>query len=286
MKRLFLILSLTILLTGCGLFDRGNYEKNRSGYVISENLIIQYHTNSIGVIDIFMIDQLFTFFEALEYTNFELEGFENHPTVSNIVTPEELLTCGISHDSSIPRFLRIEETTYVYNIRDNGYCSYDEYLFHMGGYVESGVIVNPEDFSPLEITNIQRFKQADFKLNTFEDILFIEEITYNTFFDRWTKEIVSVLPMSYTQAGNTYERLSETMEEIHVLENYILQNQSINLLSLREDYQDEDVNNIWSEETIETLGRDHELIKQVRLKNAGDILDAVYDTLSRLGMFQ
>jgi ABC-type multidrug transport system ATPase subunit len=101
----------------------------------------------------------------------------------------------------------------------------------------------------------------------------------------WVKEIVSVLPMSYTQAGDNYEQLSTTMSEIHVLENYVLQNQSINLLQLREDYQDPEVNNIWSDETIDVIGRDHEVIKKVRLKNAGDILDAIYDTLSRLGMF-
>ncbi|QMS84894.1 hypothetical protein [Candidatus Xianfuyuplasma coldseepsis] len=280
MKRLFLILSLSILLTGCGLFDRGNYEKNRSGYVISENLIIQYHTNSIGEIDIFLIDQLMTYFEALDYTQFDVDQLESDAEFSNIVTSEELLSCGITRETAIPRFIRIADETYVYNVRDNGYCSYDEYIFH-NGFSEPEV---PEQDIPIEITNIQRFKQADFKLNTFEDILFIEQITFNSF--RWEKEIVSVLPMSYTQAGNTYERLSETMSEIHVLENYILQNQSINLLTLRDDYQDEDVNNIWSEETIEALGRDHELIKQVRLKNAGDILDAIYDTLSRLGMFQ
>ena len=283
MKRVFLILSLTILLTGCGLFDRGNYEKNRSGFVVKENIIIQYHTNSVGEIDIFMIDQIFSFFEALDYTSFDVDQLDDNAIESSVVTPTELLSCGIERDTAIPRFLRIGEETYVYHIRDNGYCSYDEYVFHEDGYSDG--VIDVKTTSPLEITNVQRFKEADFRLNTFEEILFIETIYFDPFFEEWVKEIVSVLPMSYTQAGDNYEQLSTTMSEIHVLENYVLQNQSINLLQLREDYQDPEVNNIWSDETIDVLGRDHEVIKKVRLKNAGDILDAIYDTLSRLGMF-
>jgi len=285
MKKLLLTILLTLLLTGCGIFDRGNYEKDRSGFVISDHLIVNYHTNSIGEIDIFMIDQLFTFFEALEYTSFDATILDDEAVITSFVSSEELATCGIVKDDPIPRFLRIGESTYFYNIRDNGYCTYDEYEFVEEGYsnLTSYVV---QDVSPIHPLNVLRFKDTDFKINTFTDIVFIETIYYDAFLQFWVKEIVQVLPMSYTQAGNNYQGISDIMEEIHILEIYILQNQSINLLSLKDGYEQEEVNNIWSDDTIATLGRDHEVIKKVRLKNTGDILDIINDTLSRLGMFQ
>lgn len=285
MKRVLIVLSLTILLSGCGLFDRGNYEKNRSGFVIQGNLIVNYHTNAIGEIDVFLIDRLFTYFEALEYVDFDTDLLDDHPTVSSIVTVEELASCGITREDPIPRFLRLGSSTYYYHIRDNGYCTYDEYTFHKNGFTEL-TSYDPEDVSPIEPLNVLRFKDTDFRINTFDDMLFIETIEYDSIADEWDKNLVTVLPMSYTQIGDTYEELSDMMEEIKVLELYVLENQSINLLTLREDYADPDVNNIWSEATVEALGRDHEVIKKVRLKMAGDILDIIEDTLSRLGMFQ
>jgi 3-dehydroquinate dehydratase len=91
--------------------------------------------------------------------------------------------------------------------------------------------------------------------------------------------------MSIRQAGNMYEDNSSYLDEINSLERYVLKNQSINLLELREDYENEEVNNIWSEDTIDYLGRDHDVIRTVRTKKTGDILDIINDTLSRLGMF-
>ena len=284
MKKLFIALLSVILLTGCGIFDRGNYEKDRSGFVINEDLIVSYHTNSIGEIDIFMIDQIMTFFEALDYTEFDSSELHDHATINSLVTVEELNDCGIVKDTPIPRFLLIGEKTYFYNNRDNGYCTYDEYIFHEGGYSDTP-ISNPEAVAPIEKTNVLRFKDTDFTINTFEDIVFIEQIRYNALQEIWYKEIVSVLPMSLSQAGNTYQDVSDTLEEFRVIESYLLTNQSVNLLELREDYKDEDVNNIWSITTIEILGRDHEIIKKVRLKNTGEIIDIINDALSRLGMF-
>ena len=56
-------------------------------------------------------------------------------------------------------------------------------------------------------------------------------------------------------------------------------------MKLKEDYQNVEVNNIWSEDTVDFLGRDHDVIKSVKTKKAGDILSIINDTLSRLGMF-
>lgn len=285
MKKIGLILLLTLLLTGCGIFDRGNYEKNRQGFVINDGLIVQYHTNSIGEIDIFMIDKLFTFFEALDYTSFDADTLDTHVTLNSVVTTDELDACGVDRDTVIPRFIRIQDGTYYYNVRDNGNCTYDEYYFEPFGYT-TDVLYDVEDVSPIEPTNTTRFRDTNFTINPFENILFIENIFYNSVLGRWEKDIVTVLPMSYTQAGNNYEELSDTMEEIQILETYVLINQSVNLLQLVEGYEDPDVNNIWSEDTIETLGRDHEVIKNVRIKLTGDVLDIIHDTLTRLGMFQ
>ena len=103
--------------------------------------------------------------------------------------------------------------------------------------------------------------------------------------EEWEKEMVTVLPMSLKQAGNMFEDNSDYFEELSVLELYVLENQSVNLLELREDYQLETVNNIWSEDTIDRLGRDHEVIKVVRSKRTAEILEIITDTLARLGMF-
>ncbi len=284
MKKLLVALLSVILLSGCGIFDRGNYEKDRDGFVISGNLIVNYHTNSIGEIDIFMIDQIMTFFEALDYTNFDTELLSDHSTSSSLVSTIELTSCGIERDDAIPRFLRIEDKTYFYNIRDNGYCTYDEYEFHKEGY-STEQIVDPELEEPIEQMNLLRFKNTDFTINTFEEMIFIEDINYDPIDDNWVKTIVTALPMSLSQAGDNYEEVSDIIEEMKIIENYVLTNQSVNLLVLKSDYQDEDVNNIWDDSTVDTLGRDHELVKKVRLKNTGDILDVINDALSRLGMF-
>lgn len=286
MKKVLIALLSVILLSGCGLFDRGNYEKNRSGFVIKDNLIINYHTNSIGEIDVFMVDQLFSFFEAIEYTSFDASLLDNHATISSFVSTAELLECGITSDYAIPRFLRIGYTTYFYNIRDNGYCTYDQYEFHEDGYDNGTVTIPTVDISPIEPLNVVRFKNTDFRINTFEEMLFIETIYFDDDNEEWIKEIVTALPMSLTQAGDNFEDVSAILDELKVIENYVLDNQSINLLKLKENYKDEDVNNIWADETIDVLGRDHELIKKVRLKNTGEILDIITDTLTRLGMFQ
>jgi len=284
MKKLLILLSI-IFLSGCGILDRGNYDKNRTGYVLSENLIVKYHTNSIGEIDVFQIDQVMSFFEAIDYIGFDSDSLSDYPAVSSYVTTTELLQCEVSHTSSIPRFIRIQDQTYFYNIRDNGYCTYDEYEFLEEGATNLTEYVI-EDVSPVQNLNITLFKETDFKVNTFEDIIFIEEIYYDNTFDIWVKEIVTVLPMSFRQAGSIYSCNCDFVEEVTIIERYVLNNQSINLLVLKDNYTDEDINNIWSDYTIDILGRDHELIKTVRLSQTQSILDIINDTLSRLGLFQ
>ncbi len=284
MKKLFLLLSILIL-SGCGMLDRGNYNKNRSGYVLNGNMIVSYHTNSIGEIDVFQIDQVMSFFEALVYTDFDLTLLSENDILNSFVSVAELDSCGIDSTVVIPRFIRVQDNTYFYNVRDNGYCTFDEYTFYDEGYTEL-VDYTVSEVSPLEKINVTLFKDADFMINTFEVVVFIENIYYDDNLELWVKEIVTALPMSLKQAGSIYEDNISFVEEITVIEKYVLDNQSINLLVLKENYQDEDVNNIWDETTIEALGRDHEVIKKVRLYQTQDILDIINDTLGRLGMFQ
>ena len=284
MKKLFLLFSIVIL-SGCGMLDRGNYNKDRSGYVLNDKLIVSYHTNSIGEIDVFQIDQVMSFFEALEYTDFDMSTLSTHSTISSYVTVAELDSCGVESNIAVPRFIRIENRTYFYNVRDNGYCTFDEYEFYTDGYTDL-LTYDVEEISPLGVTNTTLFRDIDFMVNTFEIVIFIENIYYDDNFDIWIKEIVTPLPMSLKQAGSLYEDTVSFVEEVSVLEKYVLNNQSINLLELKENYTDEDINNIWSDSTVEVLGRDHEVIKNVRLDQTQDILDIIQDTLGRLGMFQ
>ena len=273
MKRLLLLVVLTGFLTSCGMLDRGNYDENRMGYVLSDDLIVNYHTNSVGEIDVFLIDQIFTYFEALEYVDFNLQTINTYSKVS----VNELNSCGVDYNYEIPKFIRIEDKTYYFNVRDNGYCTFDEYVFESGLYEEVD--------TPIDRQNVTLFKNADFVVNTFETIVFIEEISFNAVDEFYQKEIVTVLPMSIKQAGTMVEDNTDFIKEVGIIEKYVLDNQSVNLLVLQEDYMNENVNNIWSDETIEILGRDHDIIKSVRIKKTGDILDIINDTLSRLGMF-
>lgn len=284
MKKLIIVLSLVLVLSGCGVFERGNYDKDREGYVLKGDYIINYHTNSIGEIDIFMIDKVMSYYEALEYTSFDYNRLSDETTIHNIVTEIELLSCSITSVTQLPRFIRIDERSFFFNVRENGYCSYDEYDFHKNGYTEE-ISYNVEDVSPVESLNITIFSDTDFFINTYETIIHIENISYNSGKDEWEKEIITVLPMSLKQAGNMYEDNTDFFEELAALEYYVLENQSVNLLELREDFADESVNNIWSENTIDRLGRDHEVIKTVRNKETDAILEIIKDALTRLGMF-
>ena len=283
MKKLMVLLLSVFLLTGCSVFERGNYDKDREGYVLSGDFIVNYHTNSIGEIDVFMIDQVMSYFEALEYVDFDYSSLSSNDILDSFVSESELISCDITAATMIPRFIRIEQDTYYFNARPNGYCTYDEYDFHEEGYDNNGLDV--DTVSPIENLDKTLFSEIDFYINTFETIIYIENITYDSGKDEWEKEIVTVLPMSLKQAGNLYEDNSDYFEELNVLELYVLENQSINLLELREDYLLDTVNNIWSEDTIDQLDRDNEVVKTVRTKKTGEILDIINDTLARLGMF-
>lgn len=273
-----------LFLSGCGIFDRGNYDKDREGYVLKGDYIINYHTSSIGEIDVFMIDKVMSYYEALEYTSFDFNRLSDETTINNVVTEVELLSCSITSVDQLPRFIRIEERSFFFNVRENGYCTYDEYDFHEIGFTEE-ISYDVEDVSPVENLNITIFSDTDFYINTYQTIIYIENISYHSGKDEWEKEIITVLPMSLRQAGNMYEDNSDFFEELDVLSYYVLENQSVNLLELREDFADESVNNIWSDDTIDRLGRDHEVIKTVRNKETDEILGIIKDALTRLGMF-
>lgn len=284
MKKLIITLLLVSILSGCSVFDRGNYDKDRSGYVLSGDFIVNYHTNSIGEIDVFMIDEVMSYFEAIEYVGFDFNRLSTNDLLDSFVSESELIACDITSATTIPRFIRIENDSYYFNARENGYCTYDEYSFHEEGYNNIDDL-SVETVSPIENLNKTLFSEIDFYVNTFETVIYIENVVYDSGSDEWEKELVTVLPMSLRQAGNLYEDNSDYFEELAMLELYLLNNQSINLLELREDYELETVNNIWSDDTIDRLGRDNDVVKTVRTKKAGEILDIIKDTLARLGMF-
>ncbi|MEC9484730.1 MAG: hypothetical protein UMR38_02495 [Candidatus Izemoplasma sp.] len=283
--RRFLMITLSLFfLTGCGVFDRGNYEKDREGYVINDELIVKYHTNAVGEIDLFILDERLPFFEALKRIGFNAEELTDHPTVSNYITPEVLDdACGITSDSAIPRFLNINDQHYFYHIRDNGYCTYDEYVFHETGFDSGNVDI--ETTSPIENIDVLRFNRTNFLINPFIDIVSIEEITYNAEDSIWQRAFVNVLPMSLSQAGNVFESNQQYLAQLSIIEQYVLTNQSINLLILKEDFDSTESTMIWSEETVNYLGRNHDIIRHVDTENMGEIIALINDVLSRLGMF-
>ncbi|MCF7925398.1 MAG: hypothetical protein K9L26_02590 [Candidatus Izimaplasma sp.] len=284
MKRYIIILITLIFLTGCGVFDRGNYEKDRSGFVINDALIVKYRTNAVGEIDVFIFDERISFFEGLALIEFDATSLSSHTTLDAFVSPEELDQCGLSYDQAIPRFLSINEETYFYHIRDNGYCSYDAYQFHPTGFdLTSGDTA--ENLSPIEALDIMRFNQTDFSINPFTEIVFIEDIYYDEAAAVWKKELVTVVPLSVTQAGNAYQDYSDFVRQIKIIEQYVLDNQSINLLELSETYSGDDTTMVWSEETVSYLGRNHDMIRYVDTTKIEAIITLINDTLSRLGMF-
>lgn len=283
MKKLMIIIML-LFLSGCNVLDGGNYEKNRSGFVQTDNILISYKTNSVGEVDLFMIDDLIPFLDALEKASFNSEELFSNEALSSFVSNEELIICEITHLSTIPRFIRIDNNSYYFKVSENGNCTYDEYNLHTEGFnIENGGI--SRETSPIEGLGVTRFSIPNFTINSFESVLFIEEISYSNFDQEWERKIISPLPMSVRQEGNIYEDNAQVYLEFSIIENYVIRNQSINRLELREDYLDEEVYNIWSEDTIDILGRDHEMIKNVRNKKTFDILIVIEDTLGRLGLF-
>jgi hypothetical protein len=283
MKKLSIIMML-LFLSGCNVLDGGNYEKNRSGFVQTDNILISYKTNSVGEVDLFMIDDLIPFLDALDKASFNSEVLSSNEALSSYVTQEELTICEITELTSIPRFIRIDNDSYYFKVSENGDCTYDEYNLHTEGFNKIDGQTT-RDTSPIEGLGITRFSMPNFTINSFESVLFIEEISYSLFDQEWERRIITPLPMSVRQEGNIYEDNEQVYLEYSIIENYVIRNQSINRLELREDYLDEEVFNIWSEETIDILGRDHEMIKNVRNKQTYEILIVIEDTLGRLGLF-
>ncbi|PAT02696.1 hypothetical protein CI105_01680 [Candidatus Izimaplasma bacterium ZiA1] len=279
--RKFMILTLfVLLLSGCTILERGNYEENKEGYVFSNGLVTTYRTNFEGKLEVFLIDQTNSFFEAITIADIDLTELDDF----SLVNETDLITCGVTEVTSMPKFIKVGDKSYVYNISNNGDCSYDEYTFHALGYT-SLTEYTVSEVSPVENDYITLFRNPDFYVNPFDNIVFIENIEYNAGLITWEKSIFSPVPMSIRQEGNMFNDNQEFFDQIRILENYLLVNQSINLLVLKTDYDPLVDNTIWSEETIEKLGRDNDVIKKVKLENCADILEIITDTLSRLGMF-
>lgn len=283
MKKLLIVLSV-MLLSGCNVLDGGNYEKNRAGFVQTDNILISYKTNAVGEIDLFMIDDLVPYLDALILSEFDSNSLSNYDIISSYVNEEELEICGIDNMTSIPRFIRLDNDSYYFKVNDSGNCTYDEYKFNENGFnkTEDNLSIN---LSPIEGLGITRFFDENFTINSFESVLFIEQMTFKLSDQKWEREIVSAIPMSTRQEGNIYEDNTQKLLEYGIVENYVLRNQSVNRLEVREDYLDEEVFNIWSEKTIEVLGRDHEVVKNIRSKQIQEIIIVIEDTLGRLGLF-
>jgi len=280
MRKIMILALFILFLSGCTILERGNYEENKVGYVFSKGLVTTYRTNFEGKLEVFLIDKTNSFFEAITIADIDLSELNEF----SIVNEADLLTCGVTEVISLPKFIKVSDKSYVYNISNNGDCSYDEYTFHALGYTdETDYII--EEVSPIENDYITLFRDPDFYVNPFDDIVFIENIEYNAGLITWEKSLFSPVPMSLRQEGNMFNDNQAFFEQIRILENYLLVNQSINLLVLKTDYDPNVDNTIWSEETIEKLGRDNDVIKKVKLENCDDILEIITDTLSRLGMF-
>lgn len=283
MKKLLLV-TLMLFLSGCSVLDGGNYEKNREGYVQTDDVLIEYHTNSIGELDIFAIDIVVAFYDALSKAAIDYNQLSSNDVLSSIVTEEELLECGITEVNRLPRFIRLDSDSFYFKTSENGLCTYNLYDFHKNGFeVEPGQSVS--NYSPINGLGTIQFEDSNFTINSFEHVLFIENIEYKAIDQEWERNIVTPVPMSVRQEGLIYEDNTDLYLELAILEGYILENQSINLLELRDNYMDEDIYNIWSERTIELLGRDNEVVKNVKTKKAQDILQAIDDTLSIIGVF-
>ncbi len=265
MKKL-IILSLLLLLSGCGVLQRGNYSENSNGYVIDNNLVVNYHTNETGHIDMIVIDQTYSFLEALESVSSLITLND-----LSVVGEEDLIMCNIDVTLIVPKFIRVNDDHYYFKVNDTNSCSYDAYVLDEDDYIiDSGVSF---------------FHTIDFSINPFDMIIYVEEVHYLTESSEYVRYINSVVPMSIRQEGNLSENHDVIINEYDVISNYLIENQSINLLELREDYLDENVSNIWSDFTIDSLGRDSEIVKNVRDKNTEAVLMIIKDTLARLGMF-
>jgi hypothetical protein len=265
-KRLIMVtmVAMLVFLSSCGLSTRGRYVESTSGYIIKDGIIIDYHTNDLGFIDYFVIDQSLSYFEALEYIS-----FDENLSEGSYMSVSEKNTCNISYESVVPKYIQVNEEMYFMNVRDSGYCSFDQFE-----------LVDNQ----IEKSNTTLFQTIDFKSDPFSMTLYVldlEELSTETY----NLSVVSPLPVSFRQSGEWIEDHEVLLSEFDVLSQYVLNNQSINLLILRDDFKDENVSAIWSDETIERLGRDSDIIKVVKDKNTDVVLGVIEDAFDRLGLF-
>lgn len=280
MKKLYSLVLLLTLLSGCSVLERGNYDENKQGYVYKNGFVASFKTSFEGKIDVFIIDQTNSFLDAISLANIDLTNLSE----DSIISGNDLTTCQISDVNYLPKYIRVNDKTYFYNVSDSGNCSYDQYMFHPLGYTDLDEY-DVSETSPVEEEHITLFREADFYVNPFESLVYIEDIQYDEGLVKWEKTVFSPVPMSKRQEGNMFNDNQEFFEQVMILENYLLTYQSVNLLVLKPDYDALVDNNIWSEETIDKLGRDNDIIKKVKLEETSEILDLINEALSRLGMF-
>jgi len=269
----FPLLVSLIILTACSNFIRGNYKQNANGYVIYDSYIAQYNTNDSGEIDLLILDSLISYIDAIKENYFNLDGLLETDAI-NYYTEEELYVCGITEEVVVPRFILLNDTRYVLQIKDNSQCSFDSYKLDL----------IQED--PLVLQGQTLTNHIDFTINPFSEILYIEIIHVNDENEVIGQDIFQPLPMSVRQVGNHLKETQSVINQFQVLEEYVLMNQSINLLELNEDFDSEDVFQIWSEDTVETLGRNHDIIRLVQFKIADEILSIIELVMERVGMFR
>lgn len=277
---IFVILT-SVLMSSCGVIDGGNYDSNRDGYLLKEDYIINYRTDYNGFLQNFSIDRIYSFTEALVVNSFDVTTLDDYSVLTNTVSVDELETCDEVSDSVVPRFIMYNGEHYYYE--SSVTCSYILYEFFEDGYdIEVGEDVI--DVSPIETLSVRMFDNVDFNINPENDVLIIESIDYNALSDMWVRSSITPIAMSYRQAGELQEGFTDWSYQVGLLEKYVLENQSITLLSTKEDYIENDYSIIWSEDTVLALGKRHDIVRYVKIDDTGFILTVINRALERLVM--
>lgn len=125
--RLFGIIGLILLITGCGAeADVNNFNKRKDSYIISEDkqIVVEYKTDEEGKLVELLIDRLLTIEEMVYYNtqidyDYELAGFGG-----DIYTEAGFL-CTDFEDLFVPINIEIGNTRFKYDVGDCEYVEVD-----------------------------------------------------------------------------------------------------------------------------------------------------------------